>query len=173
MGQVVSQAELILRRGEWKRNGEGVVCASGGFDLLHPGHIRLLDQARALGAVVVVAVESDATLRSASNGTSSPTDVPKDRPASRPITPSAERAEILAALAAVDYVVELVDASLEDFLPRFAPDVFVRGRPANVSEENSRQDAALARAACKIVDFPLEPGYSTTRLLERIAEFHS
>lgn len=173
MGQVVSQAELILRRGEWKRNGEGVVCASGGFDLLHPGHIRLLDQARALGAVLVVAVESDATLRTVSNRTSSSTDAPKSRIALRPLTPAAERAEILAALAAVDYVVELDDVPLADFLERFVPDIFVRGRPAEVDAPTVHQDAALARAGCKIVNLPLEPGYSTTRLLERIAQSHS
>lgn len=172
MGQVVSQAELILRRGEWKRNGEGVVCASGGFDLLHPGHIRLLDQARSLGAVLVVAVESDAAIRAASNRSSS-IEAPKNRIASRPVTPAAERAEILAALAAVDYVVELDDAPLVDFLERFVPDVFVRGRPTDVAALTVQQDAALARAGCKSVNLPLEPGYSTTRLLERIAESHS
>jgi rfaE bifunctional protein nucleotidyltransferase chain/domain len=168
LGQVVSQAELILRRGEWKRNGEGVVCASGGFDLLHPGHIRLLDQARALGRVLVVALESDATLRAASNRTS----ISKSRSTSRPVTPAAERAEILAALAAVDFVVELDDVPLADFLGRLAPDVLVRGRPAGISEPELQQDSALARAGCKIVDLPLEPGYSTTRLLERIRESH-
>ncbi len=57
---VVSQSELILQRREWKRNGKRVVCALGVFDLLHPGHLRLLEQARALGDILVVAMESDA-----------------------------------------------------------------------------------------------------------------
>ena len=66
MGHVVSQDELILYRSEWKRNGKRVVFASGRFDLLHPGHIRLLEQARQLGEILVVGVESDASMRASS-----------------------------------------------------------------------------------------------------------
>ncbi|MGA6958664.1 MAG: adenylyltransferase/cytidyltransferase family protein, partial [Candidatus Acidiferrales bacterium] len=60
---IVSQSELILQRREWKRNGKSVVCAAGAFDLLHPGHIRLLEQSRGLGDILVVALQSDASVR--------------------------------------------------------------------------------------------------------------
>ena len=60
MGCVISQDELILRRAEWKRNGKRVVFASGAFDLLHPGHVRLIEQARSHGDVLVVGIESKA-----------------------------------------------------------------------------------------------------------------
>ena len=123
MGQVVSQSELISYRGQWKRAGKGVVCASGCFDLLHPGHIRLLEQAKSLGDILVVTIESDAAVRARSasgNGTAG-------KSPARPITPAAERAEILASLAAVDFVVELQDASSREFLTRLLPDVIAVG----------------------------------------------
>src|SRR5579864_4054640 len=112
---VISQDELILRRAGWKRNGKRVVFASGSFDLLHPGHVRLLEQARSYGDVVVVGIESDASSR--------------DRHASvrglprRPMTPSTERAEIVAALAAVDFAVEFDPNSSPALIVRLAPDV--------------------------------------------------
>jgi len=165
LGQVVSQAELILRRGEWKRNGRGVVCASGRFDLLHPGHIRLLEQARALGDIHVVAVLSDATFGQSSAPTKG------GAPGiARPITPAAERMEILAALAAVDYVVEFDGPSAYGFLLRLAPDVFVEGGTAR---ESSLRESESEPLRCRIVRFPLEPGYSTTRLIERITELRA
>jgi len=165
LGQVVSQAELILRRGEWKRNGRGVVCVSGCFDLLHPGHVRLLEQARSLGDILVVAVQSDASVQ---HGV-----VPAKRGAAeiaRPITPAVERLEILAALAAVDYAVEFDGPSPYGFLLRLAPDVFVEGGTAR---ESSLRESESETLGCRIIRFPLEPGYSTTRLIERITELRA
>lgn len=170
MGQVASQSELIHRRGGWKRNGQGVVCVSGCFDLLHPGHVRLLEQARALGDVLVVAVQSDASVRAAADRESRAQRAPAKYTPPRPITPAAERAEILAALAAVDCVVECDEASPREFLGRFRPDIFVRGGAAGADEAADREDEALEAMGCKVVRIPLEPGYSTTRLIERIAE---
>ena len=163
MGQVVSQAELILRRGEWKRAGKGVVCASGCFDLLHPGHIRLLEQARSLGAILVVLVQSDASVRERF-GASAKTQ--------RPITPCTERMELIAALAAVDYVAEIDAPSPYEFLLRLAPHVFVEG-----AGERARafgfHEKDLEALGCRVVHIPLEPGYSTAGLLERIKEIRA
>lgn len=160
MGEVVSQAELILRRDEWKRAGKAVVCVSGSFDLLHPGHIRLLEQARSHGAILIVLVQNDASIRERFK--------PADK-ISRPITPCSERMEILAALSAVDYVVEIDDTSSREFLLRFAPEVFVEG----ASEERSGvslHPKELQTLGCRIIRIPVEPGYSTARLLERIQQ---
>src|ERR1700723_4236725 len=96
---IVSQTDLILQRREWKRNGKRVVCAAGAFDLLHPGHVRLLEHARDLGDILVVGVKSDANAR-AGAGSSSATE------GAGFVNPAAERAEILAGLAAVDCVTE-------------------------------------------------------------------
>jgi rfaE bifunctional protein nucleotidyltransferase chain/domain len=165
LGQVVSQAELILRRGGWKRNGQGVVCASGCFDLLHPGHTRLLEQSRGLGDILIVAVQSDASFRVSW--------VPAKGGAAeigRPITPAAERMEILAALAAVDYAVEFDGPSPHEFLRRLAPDVFVEG---GTSRDSILRESESKTLGCRIVRFSLEPGYSTTRLIERITELRA
>jgi cytidyltransferase-like protein len=163
LGQVVSQGELASRRGGWKRNGQAVVCASGGFDLLHPGHTRFLEQARALGNVLIVAVESDAQVREQFSPTTinSPDRSSKVR---RPITPATERAEILASLACVDCVVEL-DGPLEEFLSSFEPEILAV----------ARNSVAVAPAASplQLVRIPLEPGFSTTGLIERITQLSS
>src|SRR5579863_9495309 len=96
---IVSQSELILQRHEWKRNGKRVVCAAGAFDLLHPGHVRLLEQARGLGDILVVALQSDASARSdAQPAGAAGEDRTNQGAATRPITPANERAEILLAL---------------------------------------------------------------------------
>lgn len=166
MGQVVSQSELISHRGEWKRAGKGVVCASGCFDLLHPGHIRFLEHANSLGDVLVVLIENDAAIRARSaSGNGSPRNGP-----SRPITPAPERAEVLAALAAVDYAVEFEGASPREFLMRLVPDVIVIGGSASSDPAAHREAGELEALGCKIARIPLEPGFSTTRLIERILE---
>jgi rfaE bifunctional protein nucleotidyltransferase chain/domain len=162
LGIVVSQDELILHRGEWKRNGKRVVFASGSFDLLHPGHVRLLEQARAFGDVLVVGVKSDAMVRvrSAEGGMKSAI--------ARPITPAAERMEILAALAAVDYVVELDAPTPDVFLARLNADVVVEGGGESDPAFIDRSDAGTS--VPRIVRVPLEPGHSISRLIDRIKQ---
>ena len=144
------------------------MCASGCFDLLHPGHIRLLEHARSLGDILVVAVESDAAVRarSASGGQTA-----NGGPA-RPITPASERAEILAALAAIDYVVEFQDWSPRGFFAQLLPDVIVLGG-AGSDPSALREVAELEALGSKVVRVPLEPGYSTERLIERILEMRA
>ncbi len=163
MGKVVSQDELILLRGEWKRNGRKMVFASGCFDLLHPGHVRLLEQARDLGDLLVVGVETDASARAriaAEAGAIANTD--------RPLTHLPERMEILAAFASVDYVFEFDVQEAKSLLARLQPDVIVEGGAENI--QATRQAGATARAGTKIVRIPLEPGHSTTRLIQRIKQ---
>lgn len=170
MGQVVAQSELNSRRGGWKRAGKGVVCASGCFDLLHPGHIRLLERARSLGDILVVAVESDAGARARSHSLH----VPAKNGPSRPITPATERTEILAALAAVDYVVEYDGVSPRAIFAQMLPDVIVLGGSSaggsGADEFDQHELDELEALGCKIVRVALEPGYSTAGLIERIWE---
>jgi rfaE bifunctional protein nucleotidyltransferase chain/domain len=166
LGQVVSQSELISLRGQWKRAGKGVVCASGCFDLLHPGHIRLLEHARSLGDVLIVAIESDA----AAGARLTPGSGSAKHSPVRPIIPSAERAEILAALAAVACVVEFEGASPREFLASLHPDVVVLGGSGGSDQFAHRETTELEALGCRVVRIPLEPGHSTTRLIERILE---
>jgi rfaE bifunctional protein nucleotidyltransferase chain/domain len=157
---VVSQSELILQRPEWKRNGKRVVCAIGVFDLLHPGHVRLLEQARALADVLVVGVQSDARAR-------------EEKGPDRPVTPAAERAEILAALAAVDFAVVLNDEGADEFLARLAPDAVVQGRNPSASKRDAAQINLAQAAGVKVIQIPPEPGHSTSLLIERIKRFRA
>ncbi len=142
------------------------MCASGCFDLLHPGHIRLLEHARSLGDVLVVAIESDVTACArvtSGNGVGKQT-------LARPIIPSAERAEVLAALSAVDSVVEFEGPSPHKLFTRLLPDVVAIGGSGGSDQSAHRHIADLEALGCKVVRIPLEPGYSTTRLIERILE---
>jgi rfaE bifunctional protein nucleotidyltransferase chain/domain len=167
LGQFISQDKLILQRQAWKRNGQSVVFVSGCFDLLHPGHIRLLEQARSYGDLLVVGVQSDAGVRAT-----------KDEGAAnagpnvaRPINPAAERAEILASLAAVDYVVEFGENSPETLIGRLSPDLIVHGAaPGSDTGSPAEPKDASDSTTAKIVPILLEPGYSTAQLLERIAQ---
>jgi len=152
LGQVVSQSELISHRGEWKRRGQVVVSVCGAFDLLHPGHIRLLEQARGLGDVLVVLIEA---------GRASPPTL---------VTPPNERAEILAALAAVDEVTAIDQSSRQGFLARMRPDIVARGAATCASDANRLEDAEIEALGCRVVYIPLEPGYTARNILQRIAE---
>lgn len=145
------------------------MCASGCFDLLHPGHIRLLEQARNLGEILIVAIESDAAVRARFPKA----DASIRNAAARPVTPAGERAEILAALAAVDYVTEFDGESPYGFLARLLPDVVVIGGSAGTNGIAGRDANDLPRLGCKVVRVPLEPGYSTELLIERILESRS
>jgi len=129
-----------------------VVSVRGAFDLLHPGHIRLLEQARGLGDVLVVLIEAGR--------------------ASRPtlVTPPNERAEILAALAAVDEVTAIDQSSRQGFLARMRPDIVARGAATSASDANRLEDAEIEALGCRVVYIPLEPGYTARNILQRIAE---
>jgi rfaE bifunctional protein nucleotidyltransferase chain/domain len=162
---VVSQPDLILQRREWKRNGQRVVCAAGTFDLLHPGHVRLLEHARDLGDILVVGVRSDASRAAEDAGSS--------RPLAPFVNPAAERAEILASLAAVDFVTHYDEPTPREFIARLAPDVLAKGGEITSNEREFLDDEAVRASGGKVVRIPLEPGYSTQRLLERIKHLHA
>jgi D-beta-D-heptose 7-phosphate kinase/D-beta-D-heptose 1-phosphate adenosyltransferase len=153
VGQVVSQDDLILVVAGRKRNGQRVVFTNGCFELLHPGHIRCLERARALGDLLVVAINSDASARQI-----------KGDP--RPLVPQEERAEILAALAAVDYVAIFNAPTPREMIARLLPDVLVKGGDWGPEEIVGREEVEAA-GGC-VVSVPLEPGYSTSGILERL-----
>jgi D-glycero-beta-D-manno-heptose 1-phosphate adenylyltransferase len=162
---VVSQSDLILQRREWKRNGKRVVCAVGAFDLLHPGHVRLLEHARGRGDILAVGVRSDAS-RAAEDAASS-------KPLAPFVNPADERVEILDSLASVDYVTEYDEATPREFVARLAPDILAKGGELTSNESEFLDDQAVRACGGKVVRIPLEPGFSTSRLLERIKHLHA
>lgn len=153
MGIVVTQDELILHVEKAKRNGKRVVFTNGCFDLLHPGHIRGFEQAHSLGDILIVAINSDSTVRFLKGE-------------DRPIIPQGERAEILAALAAVDYVAVFDEVTPREIIARVLPDVLLKGGDWGSNEIVGREEVEAAGG--RVVSIPLEPGYSTSAIIERI-----
>jgi rfaE bifunctional protein nucleotidyltransferase chain/domain len=134
--------------------GRRVVFTNGVFDLLHPGHTRYLADARAHGDVLVVAVNSDRSVRALAKGPG------------RPVTPGHERAELLAALAAVDAVVVFDEDTPQAIVEAIQPDVLVKGADWAADAIVGRE-VVEARGG-RVVRVPLAPGYSTTAILDRI-----
>ena len=134
-------------------DGRRVVFTNGVFDLLHPGHVRYLQAARAEGDALVVGVNSDRSAR----GNKGP---------SRPITPERERAEVLAALACVDAAVIFDDPTPADIISRIQPDVLVKGADWAADAIVGR-DTVEARGG-RVVRIAIEQGWSTTAIVEKI-----
>jgi D-glycero-beta-D-manno-heptose 1-phosphate adenylyltransferase len=150
-GKVRSRAEAAA----WRRSVPGpVVFTNGVFDLLHPGHVELLESARAEGAALVVGVNSDASVRRLGKG------------AGRPFAPQDARARVLAGLAAVDCVVLFDEDTPQALIEALAPDVLVKGADY-AREAIVGADWVEARGG-RVVRVPLVPGFSTTSLVERL-----
>jgi rfaE bifunctional protein nucleotidyltransferase chain/domain len=164
LGEIVSAENLTALRAEWRAAGKRVVLAVGAFDLLHPGHVRLLEQARALGDVLVVAVEDDATVHAAASAVAS------SAAGKRPVNPQSERVEILAALAAVDNAIALSGASAEEWAKLFDADISVQGGANPRSRFFDASAVPEKFTGARLVLIPLEPGFSTTALIERIQQ---
>jgi rfaE bifunctional protein nucleotidyltransferase chain/domain len=147
-----TRAELLEQRQRWKREGKTVVFTNGCYDLLHPGHIRLLEQARSLGDVLILALNSDASTRRAKGPT-------------RPLIPERERAELALALEAVEAVTLFDEDTPRELIASLLPDVLIKG--ADWSHFVAGREEVEA-AGGKVLTVALEPGYSTTNIVERI-----
>jgi len=133
--------------------GETVVFTNGVFDLLHVGHLRYLQQARALGGALVVGINSDRSVGIVKGP-------------GRPITPEDERAEILSALACVDAVVVFDEPTPHELIAALQPDILVKGADWAADAIVGR-DVVEARGG-RVVRIPIEGGHSTSALVERI-----
>lgn len=136
--------------------GQTIVFTNGVFDILHPGHTRYLRDARALGDVLIVGVNSDRSTRAL------------DKAPDRPINPEAERAEVLAALASVDAVVVFDEETPHAIITALQPDILVKGADWGANAIVGR-DVVEARGG-KVVRVALADGYSTTAILERVRQ---
>ncbi len=152
---ILTIEDAILRFGREKRNGRRIVFTNGCFDLLHPGHIGSLEQARALGDALVVGLNSDASVRQLKGP-------------GRPVLPERERAEILAALECVDAVVVFDEPTPREVIARLLPDVLVKGGDWPGDQIVGREEVEAA-GGC-VVSIPVVPGYSTTEILRKIRE---
>lgn len=152
---ILTLDEGIVRFGGEKRNGRRIVFTNGCFDLLHPGHVDVLERARALGDALVVGLNSDASVRELKG-------------AGRPVIPEHERAEILAALEAVDAVIIFDEPTPREVIARLLPDVLVKGGDWPGDQIVGREEVEAAGG--RVVSIPVLRGYSTTEILRKIRD---
>ena len=146
---------MLKERERLRVAGARLVFTNGVFDLLHVGHVRYLAEAQALGDALVVAINSDRSVRELKGP-------------DRPVFEEAERAEILAALRSVTYVVVFDDVSPRSLIGRLLPDVLVKGGDYQIDEIHGREEVEAAGG--RVISLPFVPGVSTTSLLERIKQ---
>ena len=151
--RVLTETQVAALVAEARSKGRRVVFTSGIFDLLHPGHVRYLEEARELGDLLIVGLHADGSVR-------------RNKGQGRPVTPQDERAEVLAALASVDAVVVFSEDTAADIIGRIQPDILVKGGDLP-ADQIVGKDAVEARGG-RVVVLPVEPGYSTSSIVERI-----
>ena len=153
--KIVSMEELRAERQRLRAAGRRLVFTNGCFDVLHVGHARYLEGARLLGDALLVAINSDRTVRELKG-------------AGRPVMNEAERAELLAALRAVDYVTVFDDVSPRSLIAEILPDVLVKGGDYALEEIHGREEVEAAGG--RVVALPFVEGASTTGIIERIVK---
>jgi D-beta-D-heptose 7-phosphate kinase/D-beta-D-heptose 1-phosphate adenosyltransferase len=158
MGQVFSLSELIQQRHAWKSGRKKVVFTNGVFDILHRGHAEYLAAAKSLGDVLIVAVNSDASVR-------------KIKGPLRPVVSESDRAFLIAQLVPVDAVCIFDQETPLEIISALLPDVLVKGADWNVSEVVGKD--VVERSGGKVQTVPLVPQRSTTNIIDRIRELYA
>ena len=153
MGKVLDKSSLIKERERLRDEGKVLVFTNGCFDLLHPGHVRYLTESRALGDALIVAINSDRSVRALKG-------------AGRPILSETERAEVMAALWVVDYVTVFDEETPRELIADVLPDVLVKGGDWTVEQIVGREE--VERAGGKVLSLPYVEGSSTTDIIKRI-----
>lgn len=152
-GKILSEEDLIRERARLRAAGKRLVFTNGCFDILHVGHVRYLQAAREHGDALVVAINSDPSVRELKGE-------------GRPIVPEAERAEMLAALASVDYVTVFDEISPRSLIAKLLPDVLVKGGDYSPDEIHGREEVEAAGGS--VLSLPFIEGASTTNIIEKI-----
>jgi D-beta-D-heptose 7-phosphate kinase/D-beta-D-heptose 1-phosphate adenosyltransferase len=155
MGQVVSREELVKIRGEARQRGRIVVFTNGCFDLLHRGHVQYLGQAKALGDILVVGLNSDDSVRQLKGP-------------ERPLNAQEDRAQVLAALEVVDYVCIFAEQTPAQLIEAVVPDVLVKGGDYRAEEIVGRDTVQTAGGQVVVVEELA--GFSTQEIIERIRQ---
>ena len=151
--KILSPEQMLRERERLRAAGKRLVFTNGVFDILHVGHVRYLAQARTLGDALLVAINSDRTVRELKG-------------ADRPVFDQAERAEILAALRCVDYVTVFDNISPRSLITELLPDVLVKGGDYQLDQIHGREEVEAAGG--QVISLPFVEGASTTQLIERM-----
>jgi len=146
--------DLVSIRDELGAKGRKLVFTNGCFDLLHVGHVRYLQEARALGDALVVAVNGDASVRALKGAT-------------RPINSEQDRAEVLAGLECVTYVTIYQGVRMTDLMAQVRPQVYAKGGDYTVDSLDAGERGALLAGGSEIRILPLVPGKSTTAIIDK------
>ncbi len=155
-GKIRSRGELVSELALRRSRGQTIVFTNGCFDILHAGHVHYLEQCRQLGNVVVVGLNSDASVRAQNKGTN------------RPVNNQQNRAEVLAGLSSVDYVVVFEEPTPKEIIEQLSPDVLVKGEDWASKGVVGREHVEAGGG--RVVTLPLIEGLSTTGLIDRIRE---
>ncbi len=155
--KIVSARRLAEISAELRKSGKRLVVTNGCFDLLHVGHVRYLQAARALGDALAVGVNGDASVRALKGE-------------GRPLNREQDRAEVLAGLACVDYASIFPEVRATEFLEMVRPAIYVKGGDYKPETLNAEERAVLEKAGAEIKIIPFILGYSTTGLIERMNE---
>jgi len=154
---VLSLEELATESDRLKASGRRLVLTNGCFDLLHAGHVDYLARARALGDALAVAINSDQSVRELKGPT-------------RPVNSEGDRARVLSALRAVDYVVVFGSPRVTEVIRAVRPELYAKGGDYTVETLNAEERTALQEVGTEIHILPLVPGRSTTAILARAAQ---
>jgi rfaE bifunctional protein nucleotidyltransferase chain/domain len=154
-GKIVSAEELAAIQKNMRAEGRKLVLTNGCFDLLHLGHVRYLQAARALGDALAVAINGDQSVRALKGE-------------GRPLNPEADRAEIVAALECVDHVVVFPEMRATRLLETVRPSIYVKGGDYTPETLDSAERAALENIGAEVRILPFEKGQSTSALIERM-----
>lgn len=153
MGKLLDRENLRTERERLRREGRRIVFTNGCFDLLHPGHIRYLAQARALGDVLIVAINSDRSVQELKGK-------------GRPILNEQERSIVLCGLESVDYVIVFDEETPRELIALILPDVLVKGGDWSIDKIVGREE--VEGAGGQVFSLPYLEGQSTSEIIERI-----
>ena len=151
--KILTHEALMNERQHLRRAGKELVFTNGVFDILHVGHVRYLTQARELGDALVVAINSDASVRELKGE-------------ARPLVSQNDRAEVLAALSSVDYVTVFDDISPRSLIAKLLPDVLVKGGDYTLDQIHGREEVEAAGG--RVISLPFVDGSSTSQIIERM-----
>jgi D-glycero-beta-D-manno-heptose 1-phosphate adenylyltransferase len=155
--KIVDAQQLAAAAKEMREKGLKLVLTNGCFDLLHVGHVRYLESARALGDALAVAINGDESVRALKGE-------------GRPLNNENDRAEVIAALDCVDYVIIFPEVRATNLLEKVRPAVYVKGGDYTPETLHADERAALERAGAEISILPFERGHSTSKLIEKVKQ---
>lgn len=155
VAKLKSAGELVVLRAKLDSRGQRMVLTNGCFDLLHVGHIRYLQAARALGEVLVIALNGDDSVRELKGS-------------GRPVNPELDRAEVLSALSCVDFVTVFQSKRVTELIKTVKPHIYVKGGDYTVETLDADERAALESVHAEIKILPLVPNKSTTATLQKL-----